>query len=204
MDNTTGVTNPHGKPATPQQQKQFDLILGRARQLMESAGKEWISSLKIDPVHTAVKLGVSTLRELEQSSTQAGQAVDPTVMFQVGIQFVKDIANVANAAGVLADDAIPAFLKDVFSQAMAEYLHLDAKDGLIKQKGAEGMLAKMQGGQAEQNAPADPDTTGQPDPDAAQDAQETAQGLPDSDADSDADDPEMANQLAMLRKQRGG
>lgn len=167
MDAQTGLTNtsPKAKPAEPKQQAQFDLLLGRSRQLMEKSAQEWMATLQQDPVQGAVTLGTETLRNLAQQSEQAGQPVDPVVLLNVGIQFCKDIAAIANAAGLVQDEELPNYLKDTMSQSMAEYLRMDAEDGLLSpedkqraeatlgQAGAgqppdepQGMLAKMQGG----------------------------------------------------------
>ena len=47
-------TGPNATPASPSQQKQFDLLLGRARQIMSSAGEEWLTTMEADPVQAAV------------------------------------------------------------------------------------------------------------------------------------------------------
>lgn len=189
------------KQASPAQQQQFDMLLGRARQLMASAGEQWIQALKADPVQAAVTFGVATLRKLAGMSTKAGTPVDPAVLFNVGINFIKDIAGVANAAGAVPDEQLPQYLKEVFSQSMAEYLKLDAKEGMMPKAEAQGMLAKMQGG-----SPAEPAGEG-PGPDnlpaheqAETPAVEQQEG---PEEDSPADDPEMAAQLAALRAKRG-
>lgn len=165
----TGLTNssPQAKPASSQQQAQFDLLLGRSRQVMEKSAQEWLDTLKKSPVDGAVTLGTTTLRHLVQASEQAGQKVDPTVLINVGVQLVKDVAAVANAAGVVPDDKLPQYLKDVMQQSMAEYLNMDAEEGMLSPDdkaraqelvggapapapgaapGGEGMLAQMQGG----------------------------------------------------------
>lgn len=161
MEQESGLTNtsPDAKPASAGQQAQFDLLLGRCRQVMGEAAEEWIATLKADPVQGAVTLGTTTLRQLVGMSEKAGQPVDPTVLINVGVQLVKDVAAVANAAGLVQDDELPAYLKDVMQQSMAEYLRADAEDGLLspddKQRAAKlvqgaepGMLAQMQQGEA--------------------------------------------------------
>lgn len=199
MDGLTN-TSPQAKPATSFQQKQFDLLLGRARQMMGANGEEWIQAIKADPITAAVTMGTSTVRELVKMSEKAGQKVDPAVLLHVGIQFVKDIAGVANAAGVVPDDGLEAFLKDVMSQSIMEYLKLDAQDGLIspKAKGeAKGMLAKMQGeGAAEMpgDGPGPDDMA--PHEDAEAPPVETAEG-------EEEDDPAMAAELEAIRARKG-
>lgn len=59
------------QPASPEQQAQFDMLLGRARQIMGETAEEWMQALKLDPVATAVKFGTQTLRHLAQQSEQA-------------------------------------------------------------------------------------------------------------------------------------
>lgn len=161
-DQTSGLTNtsPKAKPASKQQQAQFDLLLGRSRQLMEQNADEWLATLKAAPVDGAVTLGTTTLRQMAQMSEKAGQPVDPAVLLHAGVQLVKDVAAVANAAGLVSDEELPAFLKDVMSQSMMQYLKDDADEGLLspqdKQRAAgvldqaapqdQGMLAQMQGG----------------------------------------------------------
>lgn len=129
------------QPASPEQQAQFDMLLGRARQIMGETAEEWMQALKLDPVATAVKFGTQTLRHLAQQSEQAGQPVDPAVLIHAGIQLVKDVAGIANEAGVVPDEKLEPFLQDVMQQSIAEYLRMDADEGLISpeqmQPGAE-------------------------------------------------------------------
>ncbi len=133
MDQQTGLTNtsPKAQPADPKRQAQFDLILGRCRQIMGQAAQEWLATLEKAPVDGAVTLGTSTLRQVAMMSQKAGQPVDPVVLIHVGIQLVKDVAAVANAAGLVSDQDLPGYLKDVMSQSMMEYLKADAEDGLL-------------------------------------------------------------------------
>ena len=119
------------QPASPEQQAQFDMLLGRARQIMGETAEEWMQALKLDPVTTAVKFGTQTLRHLAQQSEQAGQPVDPAVLIHAGIQLVKDVAGIANEAGVVPDEKLEGFLQDVMQQSIAEYLRMDADEGLI-------------------------------------------------------------------------
>jgi hypothetical protein len=90
--------------------------------------------------------------------------VDPTVLINVGVQLVKDVAAVANEAGFVSDTNLEPYLQQVMQQSMAEYLRMDADEGLLspddkqraagivngaqgQQKPAPGMnLADMQGG----------------------------------------------------------
>lgn len=120
------------QPASPEQQAQFDMLLGRARQIMGETAEEWMQALKLDPVTTAVKFGTPTLRYLAQQSEQAGQPVDPAVLIHAGIQLVKDVAGIANEAGVVPDEKLEGFLQDVMQQSIAEYLRMDADEGLLQ------------------------------------------------------------------------
>ena len=120
------------QPASPEQQAQFDMLLGRARQIMGETAEEWMQALKLDPVATAVKFGTQTLRYLAQQSEQAGQPVDPAVLIHAGIQLVKDVAGIANEAGVVPDEKLEGFLQDVMQQSIAEYLRMDADEGLLQ------------------------------------------------------------------------
>lgn len=155
----TGMTNqsPNAKPASPAQQEQFDLLLGRARQLLAATGREWLAALKAHPVQAAVSMGTQIVRQLVQDSEKAGQPVDPAVLVNVGVQFVKDIAGIANASGAVPDEQLKPFLKDVMAQSIAAYIDADRSEGLMPGKqpgqpapGADGggMLAQMQGGAA--------------------------------------------------------
>lgn len=207
METINGTTNPSPKATKPTdvQQQQFDLLLGRAREMMEKNGDQWIVALKKQPVIAAVSMGVSTIRGMAQMSEKAGQPVDPAVLLHVGIQFVKDIAAVANAAGAVPDEKIEAFLKDVMSQSIMQYLKLDAKDGLIKpgdKKAAQGILARMQGGEEGEMEPpgegAGPDNTDEHEGTETPET-ETAEG-----AEEDSpDDPEMAQELKAIRARKG-
>lgn len=209
MDGFTN-TSPNAKPPSEGQQQQFDMILGRARQVMEDAGQQWISALKADPMMAAVNMGTATIRQMATMSEKAGQKVDPTVLFHVGVQFCKDIAAVALAAGAIQEDEIEAFLKDSMAQSMMEYLKLDAEDGIISGKDkqqAQGMLAQMQGSQAEPGEEGEPAGDGpgpdnmQPHESAETPAVEQQEG---AEEDSTADDPEMAAELVRIRAAKGG
>lgn len=123
---------PAGKTApTPEQQAQFDILLGRARQLLGESAQEWKDAMQIDPARAAVKMGTQTLRFLAQQSEKAGQPVDPAVLLHVGVQFVKDIAGIANDAGMVPDEQLEPFLQQVMQESIAEYMRLDADDGLM-------------------------------------------------------------------------
>ena len=119
-------------PASPEQQAQFDMLLGRARQIMGETAEEWMEALKLNPVTAAVQFGTQTLRHLAQQSEQAGQPVDPAVLIHAGIQLVKDVAGVANEAGVVPDDKLESFLQDVMQQSIGEYLRMDADEGVLQ------------------------------------------------------------------------
>ncbi|KRC36242.1 hypothetical protein [Acidovorax sp. Root219] len=129
-DPTVGTTG--GKtPATPEQQAQFDMLLGRARQLLGESAEEWKAAMDIDPAGAAVKFGTQTLRFLAMESEKAGQPIDPAVMLHVGVQFVKDIAGLANDTGMVPDDQIEGFLQQVMQESIAEYMRMDAEEGLL-------------------------------------------------------------------------
>lgn len=195
MDGLTN-NNPKAKAASAGQQKQFDLILGRARQMMAHNGEQWIAALKAAPVDAAVMMGTSTVRQMVQMSEKAGQKVDPAVLLHVGIQFAKDVAGIANACGAVPDDKIEPYLKDVMAQSMMEFLKRDAKDGLISPKdkqGAQGMLAKMQ-----QGAPQEPAT---PEPQAQAPAMQEPE---EQEMDAQPDEEVMAAELAAIRQRKGG
>jgi hypothetical protein len=155
-DQKSGLTNTSAKakPADAKQQAQFDLLLGRARQMMEQSSEEWLSTLKASPVDGAVTLGTETIREISKMSEKAGQPVDPVVLVHVGTQFCKDIAAVANKAGLVKNEELPQFLKDVMSQSMMAFMQADKDEGLMEPQGqpepeAPGMLAQMQQGGAQ-------------------------------------------------------
>lgn len=121
-----------GKTApTPQQQAQFDILLGRARQLLGESAQEWKDAMKIDPARAAVKMGTQTLRFLATESEKAGQSVDPVVLLHAGVQFVKDIAGIANDAGMVPDEQLEPFLQQVMQESIAEYMRMDAEEGLM-------------------------------------------------------------------------
>lgn len=125
------------QPAKPEQQAQFDLLLGRARQLIGETPEEWLQTLKMDPVNGSVKMGTGMLRQLVQMSEQAGQPVDPVVLIHVGITLIKDIAGIANEAGLVPDDQLETYIQEVTQLSIAEYLRMDADDGLLQKGGAQ-------------------------------------------------------------------
>lgn len=148
-EGAVGTTNasPKAQPANPEQQAQFDLLLGRARQVMGEAADEWLATLEADPVDGAITLGTQTVRQMVQMSEQAGQPVDPVVLMHVGIQFCKDVAAVANEAGLVKDEDLPTYLQDTLQGSIAAYLEMDAEDGLLSgedRERAKQMLASQQ------------------------------------------------------------
>ena len=201
-----GLTNnsPTAKPAQGGQQQQFTVLLGKAREIMGANGEAWLTAIKADPVQAAVTLGVQTVREMAGMSEKAGQPVDPVVLIHVGLQFIKDVAAVANACGAVPDAGLEAYLKDVTSQSMGEYLKLDAQDGLLSPKdkqAAQGMLSQMQaGGEPAGEAPGPDNMPAHENAEAP--PVEAAEGA-EEDSASGANDPEMAAQLAALRQKRG-
>lgn len=123
---------PGGKTQpTPEQQAQFDMLLGRARQIMGESAAEWKAAMEIDPAGAAVQMGTQTLRFLAQESEKAGQPVDPAVLLHAGVQLVKDIAGVANDAGLVPDDQLESFLQQVMQESIATYMRMDADEGLL-------------------------------------------------------------------------
>jgi hypothetical protein len=146
-EQTTGLTNtsPNAKRAEPKQQAQFDLLLGRARQMLAETGEELIATLQKEPVDGAVTLGTTTLRELVMMSEKSGQPVDPVVLIHTGVQLCKDIAAIANTAGLVSDEDLPQYLKDTMSQSMMAYLEMDREEGLLspeEKQRAEDMLGQ--------------------------------------------------------------
>ena len=130
QDPTVGSTG-GGQPASSRQQAQFDMLLGRARQMMGEQAQAWREAMDIDPAQAAVRMGTQTLRYLAQQSEKAGQPVDPAVLLHVGVQFVKDIAGLANDVGMVPDEQLEPFLQQVMQESIAEYMRLDADDGLM-------------------------------------------------------------------------
>ncbi len=189
--------SPNAKPATQQQQAQFDLLLGRSRQVMEASAQEWLSTLKQDPVQGAVTLGTQTLRALAMQSQKAGQPVDPTVLINVGLQLCKDVAAIVNAAGLVSDDQLPAYLKDVMQQSIAEYLHMDAQDGLLSpQDKREAQNVLQRAGIAPTDEPGDasgPDNTP---------AHENAESPAFEQSEGDEED-QPSGMLARMQRMRG-
>ena len=142
--------SPQQTPATPEQQAQFDLLLGRARQVMGENGKELMLSLKTDPVQMAVMFGTRTLRELAMMSEKAGQPVDPAVLIHVGITLIKDIAGLANEAGMVPDERLEDYMRQVTQESLAEYMRMDADDGLLQGVAGQGGQAQAPGNVIEQ------------------------------------------------------
>lgn len=133
--NLQEMQKPAPKQASPQQQEQFDLILGRARQLMAETGPAWVSAMRSDPVMAAVKMGVQTVREIAKMSDDAGVPVDPVVLIHVGLTLIKDIAGLANDGGIIQDEGLEDYIKEVTQLSIAEYMRLDADDGLLDKAG---------------------------------------------------------------------
>ena len=137
------------QPATPAQQAQFDLLLGRARQILGQNGEQLLQAMQADPVQMAVMFGTRTLRELATMSERAGQPVDPAVLIHVGITLIKDIAGIANESGAVPDEQLEAYIQQVTQESIAEYLRMDADDGLLSgQPSAPGNVVDKMGGAA--------------------------------------------------------
>lgn len=185
------------KPASEKQQRQFDLLLGRCRQVLGESADQWLQALEVDPVQAAVKMGTQTLRTLAMQSEEAGTPVDPAVLLHVGVTLVKDVAGIANEAGLVPDDKLEGYLQEVMQLSIAEYMRMDADDGL------------MQGGEAEPSLPGDPQT---PDDTAqhegaespALEQREMAAEPAETGAEGMSEEDEMAMQLANIRAKKGG
>lgn len=188
------------KPASEKQQRQFDLLLGRCRQVLGESADQWLQALEVDPVQAAVKMGTQTLRTLAMQSEEAGTPVDPAVLLHVGVTLVKDVAGIANEAGLVPDDRLEGYLQEVTQLSIAEYMRMDADEGLL------------QGGKdAEPKLPGDPNT---PDDAPEHEGAETpgferkemkAEGEGESEAVEAADEEDqMAMQLAQIRAKKGG
>ena len=185
------------KPASEKQQRQFDLLLGRCRQVLGESADQWLQALEVDPVQAAVKMGTQTLRTLAMQSEEAGTPVDPAVLLHVGVTLVKDVAGIANEAGLVPDDKLEGYLQEVMQLSIAEYMRMDADDGL------------MQGGEAEPKLPGDPQT---PDDTAqhegaespALEQREMAAEPAETGAEGMSEEDEMAMQLANIRAKKGG
>ena len=185
------------KPASEKQQRQFDLLLGRCRQVLGESADQWLQALEVDPVQAAVKMGTQTLRTLAMQSEEAGTPVDPAVLLHVGVTLVKDVAGIANEAGLVPDDKLEGYLQEVMQLSIAEYMRMDADEGL------------MQGGEAEPSLPGDPQT---PDDTAqhegaespALEQREMAAEPPETGEEGMSEEDEMALQLANIRAKKGG
>ena len=185
------------KPASEKQQRQFDLLLGRCRQVLGESADQWLQALEVDPVQAAVKMGTQTLRTLAMQSEEAGTPVDPAVLLHVGVTLVKDVAGIANEAGLVPDDKLEGYLQEVMQLSIAEYMRMDADEGL------------MQGGEAEPTLPGDPQT---PDDTAqhegaespALEQREMAAEPAETGEEGMSEEDEMAIQLARIRAQKGG
>lgn len=181
---------------TADEQAQFDTLLGSCRQVMADTAEEWMQALQADPVAAAVKMGTQTVRYFVQKYEEAGQPFAPEVIIHAGITLVKDIAGVVNENGLVPDEQLEPFLQDVMQQSIAEYLRMDADEGLL-----EGV--KLPGD------PKTPDDTeeheGAETPELER--QEMANEEPGEDEDAGDEkldeEEEMAMQLANIRKQGG-
>ena len=129
-DPTVGTTGGKQQP-TARQQAQFDMLLGRARQIMGEQAQEWRQAMAVDPAEAAVRMGTQTLRFLAMQSEKAGEPVDPAVLLHAGVQLVKDVAGLANDAGLVPDEQLEPFLQQVMQESMAQYMRMDADEGLM-------------------------------------------------------------------------
>jgi len=123
------------KQASPEQQNQFDMLVGRARQIMGRDAEVWLTALEKSPTKAAVKMGTNVLRQLAMESEKSGYPVDPAVLLHAGVTLVKDIAGIANEAGIVPDEQLESFLQQVMQESIAEYMRRDADDGLMPEQG---------------------------------------------------------------------
>lgn len=186
------------KPASPKQQAQFDLLLGRCRQVLGESADQWLQALQADPVEAAVQMGTQTLRTLAMQSEEAGQPVDPAVLIHVGVTLVKDVAGIANEAGLVPDDKLEGYLQEVMQLSIAEYMRMDADEGLMQK-----------GGETEPKLPGDPQTPddteqheGAESP--ALEQREMAVEPAETGQEGMSEEDEMAMQLANIRAKKGG
>lgn len=142
------ITTPGAPRASESQQAQFDMMLGRCRQVLGEMGPALLQIIQADPVRGVVKIGTKVLHEQATGAQQAGAQVDPTVLLNVGVQLVKDMAGIASEAGIVPDEQLEAYLHQVMQMAVAEYLRADTDAGLLSQKdreAAQAILAQGQG-----------------------------------------------------------
>jgi hypothetical protein len=185
--NLEQMQKPAQKQATPQQQEQFDLILGRCRQLMGETGQAWVAAMKKDPVRAAVSMGVQVVREVATMSDKAGSPVDPVVLIHVGLTLIKDIAGLANDGGMVPDEQLEDYIHQVTQMSLAEYMRLDADEGLLQK--------------AEQKLKGDPAT---PDDSQEHEGAESADFEQQEKAVEQEPEDEMEMELQRLRQQKGG
>lgn len=179
------------KQASPEQQAQFDTLLGSCRQIIGGTAEAWMAALKANPVTAAVKMGTQVVRHMVTQYDKAGQPFDPAVIIHVGVTIVKDIAGVVNEAGLVPDDKIEQYLQEVMQQSIAEYMRMDAEDGLMPEEGEKSLPGD----------PATPDDTteheGAESP--ALEKQEMATEPPETGEEGMTEEDEMALQLKKIR-----
>lgn len=177
--------------ASPEMQAQFDTLLGSCRQVIGGTAEEWMSALNVDPVAAAVKMGTQTVRYFVQQYEKAGKPFDPAVIIHVGVTVVKDIAGVVNEAGLVPDDKLEQYLQEVMQQSIAEYMRMDAEDGLMPEEGEKSLPGD----------PATPDDTteheGAESP--TLEKQEMATEPPETGEEGMTEEDEMALQLKKIR-----
>lgn len=178
------------QPASQKQQRQFDLLLGRCRQVIGESAEQWLQALQADPVEAAVQMGTQTLRTLAMQSEEAGQQVDPAVLLHVGVTLVKDVAGIANEAGLVPDDRLEGYLQEVTQLSIAEYMRMDADEGLLQ--GAPG--APEEDEASENEAMEGPGMDETPAHEAAEPEEAKEMG----------EEDQMAMQLAQIRAKKGG
>lgn len=191
-----GQQVPQKSPATPEQQAQFDAIVGSCRQIIAGTAEEWMVALQKDPARTAVKMGTQVLRHMVTQYEKAGTPIAPEVLIHAGVTLVKDIAQIVNDAGIVPDDKLESFLQQVTQESIAEYLRMDADAGLIPKRGE---------GQAGQEIKGDPTT---PDDSMRHESAETPafeskEVEQESASEAPDEETEMQMQLAEIRRQKG-
>lgn len=121
------------------------LVASRALDALAKVGGEFRSALKADPVQASVEFGTHALRQVAQAATEAGKPLPFEVVMAAGMMVIKEMAAIAVEAGLLPEEQIETFLKEVLQQSIATYARLDRQDGLINDEHASALTQAVDG-----------------------------------------------------------
>lgn len=122
-------TRADASPGDPKLQQLYELTMARVLEVLTAQKRELLAAMQGDPVAAAVKFGTEAVRQVSDAAERARGPLPWQVVIATGVQTVKYLAQIASDRGLLPDERIEAFLKEVFQRSVGEFASADAKAG---------------------------------------------------------------------------